>query len=37
MTPYVIDEFGCALPVVVALFAAFVWMRYKGASLEPER
>lgn len=30
MTPYVIDEFGCALPIVVTLIAAFVWARHKG-------
>lgn len=27
VTAHVIDEFGCALPIVVTLFAAFLWIR----------
>jgi membrane protease YdiL (CAAX protease family) len=32
VTPYAIDEFGCALPVVVTLLAMFVWVRWKSAN-----
>lgn len=33
-TAYVIDEFGCALPIVVTLLAVFVWFRRKDAVLQ---